>query len=99
MIERDVVKRYKPGRGKLRIYVVTDGEDMQSPYPYMGMNGMNPLMEGLLARGYEVKRGFKVLPQDVDEGSIMSTHGSTLFIKKMCTGSGGTQIQPMRSNS
>jgi len=55
MIERDVIKRYEPGPGTLRIYVVTDGEDMQSPYPYMGMNGMNPLMEGLLARGYKVK--------------------------------------------
>ena len=51
MIERDVVKRYVPGSGTLRIYVVTDGEDVQSPYPYTGMDGMNPLMQALLKRG------------------------------------------------
>jgi hypothetical protein len=56
MIERDVVKRYVPGPGTLRIYVVTDGEDVQSPYPYKGMDGMNPLMQALLERGYKVGR-------------------------------------------
>ena len=34
---------------------VTDGEDMQSPAPYCGMDGMNPLMASLLRAGFRVE--------------------------------------------
>ena len=36
MIEDDVTARYRPGRGKLRLVVVTDGQDTLSPAEYNG---------------------------------------------------------------
>ena len=36
MIEDDVRTRYRPGRGKLRLVVVTDGQDTLSPAEYNG---------------------------------------------------------------
>lgn len=35
--------------------MITDGEDMQSPYPYHGSQGMNPLMEHLLSKQYKIE--------------------------------------------
>jgi hypothetical protein len=57
MIEDDVVSRYLPskGDGKLRIVIVTDGCDTDSPPPYRGIRGMDPLMNSLLRKGYDIE--------------------------------------------
>lgn len=55
MIQEDVMKRYRPGTGKLRLVVVTDGDDNMSPAGYQGMNGMNPMMRTLQDAGYDIE--------------------------------------------
>ena len=40
MIEDDVLSRYLPGDGKLRLIVLTDGHDTDSPGAYHGMHGV-----------------------------------------------------------
>ena len=55
MIQTDVLARYRPGRGKLRLIIVTDGHDTQSPAQYNGRRGMHPMMRTLHAEGYDVE--------------------------------------------
>lgn len=55
MIEEDVMERYRPGTGKLRLVVVTDGEDNLSPWNYQGMAGMDPMMRKLQQSGYDIE--------------------------------------------
>jgi hypothetical protein len=55
MIQTDVLTRYRPGTGKLRLVVVTDGEDNMSPPGYQGMEGMHPLMRTLQEAGYDIE--------------------------------------------
>merc|ERR1712151_589347 len=46
---------YSPGPGRLRVFVITDGEDTHSSPPYKGMQGMNPMMHDLRKAGYNVE--------------------------------------------
>jgi hypothetical protein len=59
MIEDDVKSRYLPDKNgnnqKLRLVVITDGHDTDSPGKYHGMNGMNPMMKSLLSAGYDIE--------------------------------------------
>lgn len=55
MIQEDILKRYRPGTGKLRLVVVTDGEDNMSPPGYQGMRGMDPMMRTLQDAGYDIE--------------------------------------------
>jgi hypothetical protein len=55
MIQEDVVERYRPGQGRLRLVVVTDGQDNMSPADYRGMKGMDPMMRALQAAGYDIE--------------------------------------------
>lgn len=55
MIETDVRERYRPGTGKLRLVVVTDGDDTLSPPGYTGMRGMDPMMRTLQDLGYDIE--------------------------------------------
>ena len=48
-------RRYTPGRGTLRLVVVTDGDDCLSPGEYRGARGMNPLMRELKERGFNIE--------------------------------------------
>ena len=55
MIEQDVLNRYRPGPGKLRLIIITDGEDRHSPHPYNGLRGMDPMQETLQSAGYDIE--------------------------------------------
>lgn len=66
MIEEDVLRRFRPGppgasQGKLRLVVITDGFDTDSPGAYCGIKGMDPMMKTLLAKGYDVEFHIVVL--------------------------------------
>lgn len=55
MIEHDVLDRYVPSGGKLRLVIITDGEDTLSPRGYSGVRGMDPMMRNLLREGYDIE--------------------------------------------
>lgn len=55
MIEEDVRSRYLPGHGRLRLIVITDGEDTHSPGAYCGIKGMDALMKELQKQGFDVE--------------------------------------------
>eukprot|EP01032_Pedospumella_encystans_P017666 gene17666-20122_t len=65
MIEDDVLQRYRPSpgptQGKLRLIVITDGFDTDSPGEYRGIKGMDPMMRTLLAKGYNIEFHIVVL--------------------------------------
>jgi len=61
MIEDDVMSRYRPGSGKLRLVVVTDGQDTLSPAEYNGVRGMDPMMRVLLREGFDIEWHIVVL--------------------------------------
>ena len=61
MIEQDVLSRYRPGRGTLRLIVITDGQDVQSPVAYRGIRGMDPMQKTLLDSGYDIEWHIVVL--------------------------------------
>ena len=61
MIEDDVMSRYRPGSGKLRLVVVTDGQDTLSPAEYNGVKGMDPMMRTLLHEGFDIEWHIVVL--------------------------------------
>ena len=63
MIQQDVLGRYRPAGGKLRLIVITDGHDTLSPAQYAGLRGMDPLMNDLHAAGYDVEWHVVVLGQ------------------------------------
>ena len=46
---------YKAGPGVLRVFVITDGEDTQSPYGYNGAAGMDPMQKQLLEAGFDIE--------------------------------------------
>lgn len=64
MIQQDVLERYVPGTGKLRLVVVTDGEDNMSPAGYTGMRGMDPMMRTLQREGYDIEWHIVVVGSD-----------------------------------
>ena len=85
MIEEDVLARYRPGTGTLRLVVVTDGQDTLSPAAYKGIGGMNPMQRTLLRAGYDIEWHIVVLGKDVggqreDESLAGATGGSFLSI-------------------
>ncbi|CAE7356731.1 unnamed protein product [Symbiodinium sp. CCMP2456] len=55
MIEEDVRSRYLPGHGRLRLIVITDGQDTHSPGVYCGIKGMDALMKELQKQGFDVE--------------------------------------------
>lgn len=55
MILEDIQSCYRVGPGRLRVFIVTDGGDNRSPPPYQGMGGMDPMMQDLLALGYNLE--------------------------------------------
>lgn len=66
MIEDDVLQRYRPSPsganpGKLRLILITDGFDTDSPGEYRGIKGMDPMMKTLLAKGYNIEFHIVVL--------------------------------------
>ena len=50
MIEADCRSTWTPEGGKLRLYVLTDGHDSRT-----GMAGMHPMMDALLAAGFDIE--------------------------------------------
>ncbi len=85
MIQEDVLERYRPGGGKLRLVVVTDGHDTMSPGEYSGLGGMHPMMRTLTAAGYEIEWHIVVIG-DVEssqqyEALTKATGGSYLAIE------------------
>eukprot|EP00808_Paulinella_micropora_P018260 g27749.t1 len=77
MIEQDVLERYKPGGGVLRLVVITDGEDIESPPPYNGMRGMDALMKSLKAKGFDVQWHIIVLGRVPNPGRYNSLAAAT----------------------
>lgn len=73
MIQDDVLHRYRPSRGpqqgKLRLIVITDGFDTQSPGEYRGIRGMDPMMRTLLAKNYNVEFHIIVLGKHTGAGN------------------------------
>lgn len=70
MIEDDVLLRYRPTPGgKLRIIVLTDGFDTDSPGEYHGIRGMDPMMKTLLSKGYDIEFHIVVLGQHYSKSS------------------------------
>jgi hypothetical protein len=65
MIEHDVIEHYRPGKGKLRLIVVTDGHDTHSPPEYRGVRGMDPMMRNLHDSGFDVEWHIVVIGQGV----------------------------------
>jgi hypothetical protein len=64
MIMEDVVAVYKPGPGKLRLVVVTDGIDVHSPPPLDGIGGMDPMMKRLHGAGFDIEWHIVILGRD-----------------------------------
>mmetsp|Transcript_23750 Transcript_23750/g.27934 ORF Transcript_23750/g.27934 Transcript_23750/m.27934 type:complete len:380 (+) Transcript_23750:2-1141(+) len=92
MIDRDIVKRYKPSKGTLRVYVITDGGDIESPYPYYGPKGMNPLMENLLKSNYRIEWTIIVIGMD-DHDKINHLY------KDLCLATGGSFLSLNMKNT
>lgn len=55
MIEQDIMERYCPGGGRIRIFIITDGEDNCSPAGYSGAKSMDPMMKTLRCAGFDVE--------------------------------------------
>lgn len=79
MIQDDVMQRYRPSpspggaqQGKLRLIVITDGFDTQSPGEYRGIRGMDPMMRTLLAKNYNVEFHIIVLGKHSGAGNIQA---------------------------
>ena len=79
-----MLQRYRPGSGKLRLIVVTDGHDTMSPEHYSGLRGMDPLMSSLHDFGYDVEWHIVVLGQvsqsERYESLAAATGGSFLAV-------------------
>ena len=67
----------RPGTGKLRLIVLTDGHDTQSPAEYNGRDGMNPMMRTLHDHGYDVEWHIVVLGDVADTGGYAALAGAT----------------------
>lgn len=77
MIEQDVLERYRPGGGKLRLVVVTDGEDVLSPPGYNGVRGMDPMQRTLLKAGYDIEWHIIVLGEVPGSDRYAALAGAT----------------------
>jgi hypothetical protein len=77
MIEDDVQARYRPGTGKLRLVVITDGEDNLSPHEYQGMKGMDPMMRTLQQAGYDIEWHIIVVGSDTGLDRYQALAGAT----------------------
>ena len=77
MIEQDVLSRYRPGSGKLRLIVVTDGEDVLSPRGYNGVRGMDPMQKTLFKHGYDIEWHIVVLGDVKGSGRYAALAGAT----------------------
>ena len=86
MIEQDVLRRYLPGTSKLRLVVITDGDDNASPKDeYLGMEGMNPMMKTLHEAGYDIEWHIIVVGDEAGlegyEALAGATGGTFLCVK------------------
>ena len=82
MILNDVRARYVPEGGKLRLVVVTDGQDTDSPGAYQGIRGMDPLMHDLQAEGYDIEWHIVVVgrvPERQRYASLAAATGGTFL--------------------
>ncbi|CAJ1393657.1 unnamed protein product [Effrenium voratum] len=70
MILKDLRDKYIPGKGKLRVIVITDGLDVSSPQPYQGIQGMDPMMKELLKDGYDIE--WHIVVVDISTGILGS---------------------------
>ncbi|CAB9523253.1 expressed unknown protein [Seminavis robusta] len=62
MIQQDLLENRKVvSSRRLRVFIVTDGEDNKSPGDYMGVGGMNPMMSHLINAGYDIEFHITVL--------------------------------------
>jgi len=77
MIQTDVMERYLPGKGKLRLVVVTDGDDNMSPSGYQGMKGMDPMMRTLQKSGYDIEWHIIVIGEESGLGRYKALTGAT----------------------
>jgi len=87
MIEQDIMTNYRPGPGVLRVFVVTDGEDIESPYGYNGSEGMDPMQKALLETGYDIEWNI-VLLQASDAWSSLSSGAADRY-RDLCRATGG----------
>jgi len=83
MVYKDITARYRPGAGTLRVYVITDGEDVLSPLPYTGMEGMNPLMKNLLAANYRIEWSIIVVGMPMHDPAART-------YQSLCAATGGS---------
>ena len=83
MIEDDITRRYRPGPGVLRVYVITDGYDVESPPPYDGPKGMDPLMKSLLGSGYNIQWSIVVVGMNANDKAARR-------YKDLCGATGGS---------
>jgi hypothetical protein len=65
------------------VYVITDGEDMKSPPPYLGPKGMNPLMKNLLSKNYRIEWTIIVVGMDKND----TAHS---LYQDLCLATGGS---------
>lgn len=70
MIQEDIKDTYRPKGGKLRVFVFTDGIDCESPSEYVGINGMNPMMEELKKEGYDIEFFITIVGDDVSSSDL-----------------------------
>lgn len=89
MIEDDVIGKYAPGNGKLRIVIITDGEDCLSPGEYRGMRGMDPMMRVLLGKGFDIEWHIVMLGR-IDDGFGSLSRRDANRYKSLAAATGGS---------
>lgn len=77
MIQQDVLSRYVPGGGKLRLIVLTDGLDVRSPPEYQGIAGMHPMQRTLQREGYDIEWHIVVLGEVDGSKAYAALAGAT----------------------
>ena len=95
MIEDDIMGRYKPAQnGKLRVVVITDGYDTDSPGPYNGIRGMDPMMKQLLAKRYDIEFHIVILEDPFSSfGSISIQDKHVRRYESLAAATGGSAVK------
>jgi len=84
MIDVDIKGNFDPGAA-LRVHLITDGQDTNSPAPFTGEAGMDALMASLEGSGYQIEWNIVVLLVGVHNftGSAIRRY------QELCDNSGG----------
>ena len=103
MIEDDVLGRYAPSpdrktNAKLRIVVITDGEDVESPGNYRGIRGMDPMMKTLLQAGFNIEWHIVVIDSSWFGGESKASLRRYESLAR-ATGGGFLLLKPFDHNS